>query len=83
MKDLDLIQDADLRDAEVFGLLMDPVECDYYAKKTAMSKSQKVLVESQMKISKHNKTIWKAVHCSTVYNSKMKKIMNIHQYETG
>lgn len=36
-----------MRDVEALGLLMGPGECNYYAKKTAMSKS-------------HRKTRWKA-----------------------
>ena len=85
-----------MRDAEALGLLMGPGECNYYAKKTAMSKIiQKDQVESWLAISKHNKTIYRDVHCSIVYSSKIinyivykGKIYNSkknsdHQYETG
>lgn len=41
VKDLPLIEDADLRNAEALGLLIGSGECNCYAKKTAMSKSQK------------------------------------------
>lgn len=71
VKDLTLIEDADLRDGEAFGLLIGPAEHNFYAKKKSNhtgSPSEKLI-----EMSKYNKTICKDVQCSIVYNSKMKK----------
>lgn len=45
VKNLPLIEDADLRYTEAFGLLMDPGECNYYAKSNEQI-TQKVHGES-------------------------------------